>query len=82
MTIDVSIRGETGKFNDAFDLWFTDTANGGAASITTELMIWTHAPGFPPAGEPVATWTSGGRTAQVYAEDDVNPGAGVEEVRR
>lgn len=78
VTIDVAIEGDTGKFNNAFDLWFTDTPTGRGESITTELMIWTHALEFPPEETPVAVWTSGGQTAKVYVRDNFTPGLGLE----
>jgi serralysin len=43
---DVSYKGNTGGFNVSFDIWLTDTPNGGADTVTSEVMVWVHKGGF------------------------------------
>jgi Ca2+-binding RTX toxin-like protein len=64
---DVSYKGNTSGFNVAFDIWLTDTPNGGASTVTSEVMVWVHKGGFDPTGEVVGTYSNGSVTGKIYA---------------
>ncbi|CAN7351021.1 GH12 family glycosyl hydrolase domain-containing protein [Caulobacter sp. LjRoot300] len=64
---DVSYKGNTSGFNVSFDIWLTDTPNGGADTITSEVMVWVHKGGFDPTGEVVGTYSNGSVTGKIYA---------------
>lgn len=63
---DVSYAGNTDWFNVSFDLWFTDTPNGGASTTTNEVMIWVHKGGLVPYGSEVGTFSDGAISAKIY----------------
>ncbi|SFJ92424.1 hypothetical protein [Caulobacter sp. UNC279MFTsu5.1] len=64
---DVSYKGNTGGFNVAFDIWLTDTPNGGADTVTTEVMVWVHKGDFDAFGQQVGTYSNGSVTGKIYA---------------
>ncbi|TCS12430.1 hypothetical protein [Caulobacter sp. BK020] len=64
---DVSYKGNTGGFNVAFDIWLTDTPNGGADTVTSEVMVWVHKGDFAPSGQQVGTYSNGSVTGKIYA---------------
>jgi Ca2+-binding RTX toxin-like protein len=64
---DVSYKGNTSGFNVSFDIWLTDTPNGGADTITSEVMVWVHKGGFDPTGEVVGTYSNDSVTGKIYA---------------
>jgi Ca2+-binding RTX toxin-like protein len=64
---DVSYKGNTSGFNVSFDIWLTDTPNGGADTVTSEVMVWVHKGGFDPIGEVVGTYSNGSVTGKIYA---------------
>lgn len=64
---DVSYKGNTGGFNVAFDIWLTDTPNGGADTVTTEVMVWVHKGDFDAFGTQVGTYSNGAVTGKIYA---------------
>lgn len=78
VAVDLSISGRTDQFNVAFDLWLTDTPLGDYRHITTELMIWLHAPASDVGLPVVATWSSNGAAAKVYAEEEFSIEPGLE----
>lgn len=63
---DLSYSGTTSGFNVAFDIWFTSVPRGGAATVTTELMIWVHKGALTPSGTVVGTYSHGDFTATIY----------------
>jgi Ca2+-binding RTX toxin-like protein len=64
---DVSYKGNTGGFNVSFDIWLTDVPNGGASSVTTEVMVWVHKGDFDAFGTQVGTYSNGSVTGKIYA---------------
>ncbi len=64
---DVSYKGNTSGFNVSFDIWLTNTPNGGASTVTSEVMVWVHKGGFDPTGEVVGTYSNGSVTGKIYA---------------
>ena len=64
---DVSYKGNTGGFNVSFDIWLTNTPNGGASAVTSEVMVWVHKGDFDPVGEVVGTYSNGSVTGKIYA---------------
>jgi Ca2+-binding RTX toxin-like protein len=64
---DVSYKGNTGGFNVSFDIWLTDVPNGGADSVTTEVMVWVHKGDFDAFGQVVGTYSNGSVTGKIYA---------------
>jgi len=64
---DVSYKGNTGGFNVSFDIWLTDTPNGGADTVTTEVMVWVHKGDFDAFGTQVGTYSNGSVTGKIYA---------------
>jgi Ca2+-binding RTX toxin-like protein len=64
---DVSYKGNTGGFNVSFDIWLTDTPNGGADTVTTEVMVWVHKGDFDAFGQQVGTYSNGSVTGKIYA---------------
>lgn len=65
-TYDVSIQGNAGGFNVAYDIWFTSKPNGDASTITTELMVWLHKGDFSAFGQVVGTYVDGDISAKIY----------------
>ena len=45
----VSTHGNVAGYDVAFDIWLTSVPNGGAAAVTTEVMVWLHSGSFAPA---------------------------------
>ncbi len=67
---DVSFQGNTSGFNVAYDIWFTDTPNGGASTITTELMVWVHQGDVTAYGKEVGTYKDGSISGKIYSNLD------------
>jgi serralysin len=64
---DVTFAGNKAGFNVSFDIWLTNTPNGGRSTITNEVMIWVHKGGFEAFGKQVGTYTdAAGNTAKIY----------------
>jgi len=63
---DVSYKGNLDGFNVSFDIWLTDTPNGGATTVTTEVMVWVHKGGVVPFGQQVGTYVNGATTGKIY----------------
>lgn len=63
---DVSTGGNTDGHNVAFDIWLTNAPNGGAASITNEVMVWLHKGGVTPFGTLVGTYSDANFTGKIY----------------
>ena len=53
-------------FDVAFDIWLTSQPNGGASTITNEVMIWVHKGGLTAVGDLVGTYQDGNISAQIY----------------
>lgn len=69
LAYDVAIAGQTDRFNVAYDLWLTNSADPTYQNITTELMIWVHAGGFPLPDTPDAIYDGGSFTAHVHVHE-------------
>lgn len=63
---DTSFSGQKSGFNVAYDIWFTNTPNGGASTVTNELMIWTHKGSFDPFGTMLGSFDAGGVKGKIY----------------
>ncbi len=63
---DVAIAGNKGGFNVAYDIWFTNTPNGGPSTVTNEIMIWTHKGTFDAFGTLLGDFNAGGVKGKVY----------------
>ena len=69
---DVSYEGNTDWFNVAFDIWLTDTPNGGAGSVTNEVMIWVHQGKVTPSGGVIGTYSDATLSARIHSSDAGN----------
>ncbi len=58
--------GYTQGYNIAYDIWLTSTPNGGASTITNEVMIWLHKGGVAPFGTVVGTYSDANFTGTIY----------------
>lgn len=76
VTVDYDIAGKTNDFNVAFDIWLSDKALAGPKHITTELMIWTHAGDFRPAGHKVGVYSDGDFRAQIWVANNFGDSSG------
>lgn len=76
VTINYDIAGTTGDFNVAFDIWLSDKGLAGPQHITTELMIWTHAGDFRPAGRKVGVYEDGDFRAQIWVANNFGDSSG------
>lgn len=63
---DTSFSGQKSGYNVAYDIWFTNTPNGGASTVTNELMIWTHKGSFDPFGTVLGSFDAGGVKGKIY----------------
>lgn len=57
----------TGIYDVAYDLWLNGVGDGDGV---TELMVWTENRKQQPSGDKVTTYTAGGATYDVWADDD------------
>ncbi len=57
----------TGVYDVAYDLWLNGVGDGKGVS---ELMVWTENHKQVPAGDKLTTYTAGGFTYAVWAEDE------------
>ncbi|NBH10120.1 hypothetical protein GTY80_43615 [Amycolatopsis sp. SID8362] len=57
----------TGIYDVAYDLWLNGVGDGKGVS---ELMVWTENRKQVPAGDKLTTYTAGGFTYDVWAEDE------------
>jgi hypothetical protein len=57
----------TGSYDVAYDLWLNGVGNGKGVS---ELMVWTENSKQVPAGDKLSTYTAGGFTYDVWADDE------------
>ncbi|WP_318305849.1 GH12 family glycosyl hydrolase domain-containing protein [Amycolatopsis solani] len=58
---------DVGIYDVAYDLWLNGVGNGNGVS---ELMVWTENRKQVPAGDKLTTYTAGGFTYDVWAEDE------------
>lgn len=63
---DTSFSGQKSGYNVAYDIWFTNTPNGGPSTVTKELMIWTHKGSFDPFGTVLGSFDAGGVKGKIY----------------
>gem|GEM_PF-6864343 len=73
-TTDIDIRGQTGGFNIAYDLWLTNRPSGGPASLTAEIMVWLHPGDLTAAGTVQARMVTDDFSASVYVLPDMQAG--------
>jgi hypothetical protein len=78
---DLSIAGDTGKFNVALELWLTGKPGGGPKSITTEVMVWLHNGSLTPAGKKVGRYEGDGYGASVFVKKAMTDRSGDSEIR-
>ncbi|MET8851310.1 hypothetical protein [Amycolatopsis sp. NPDC004625] len=57
----------TGVYDVAYDLWLNGVGDGKGVS---ELMVWTENSKQVPAGDKLSTYTAGGSTYDVWADDE------------
>ncbi|WP_326946150.1 hypothetical protein OG439_43195 [Amycolatopsis sp. NBC_01307] len=57
----------TGIYDVAYDLWLNGVGDGKGV---TEVMVWTENLKQQPSGDKVGTYTAGGHTYDVWADDD------------
>ena len=70
---DLDFQGNTDGFDVAFDIWLTSQPNGGASTITNEVMIWVHKGGLVPPGTLVGTYSDGIISAKIYTQPGARP---------
>lgn len=73
VTHNLAIGGrDTDLFNVAYDLWLSEKPLAGAASITTELMVWAHSGKLGDFGSSAffGTYRHGDFKADIYTYDD------------
>ena len=63
---DVSFHGDTKGFNVSYDIWLTNTPNGGTNSVTNEIMVWLHQGDVASFGTRVGTYVDGAFSAIIY----------------
>ena len=63
---DVAYQGNKDGFDVAFDIWLTSQPNGGASTITNEVMVWVHKGGITPFGDLIGTYQDGDISAHIY----------------
>ena len=63
---DVKFGGVTDGYNVAFEMYLTSTPQGGASSITNEVMVWIHTGGWKPGGNPVGSFSDSNYSGQIY----------------
>jgi hypothetical protein len=64
---DVNFGGTTDGYNVAFEMYLTSSAQGGANTITNEVMVWIHTGGWKPAGSPVGSFSDSNYSGQIYS---------------
>ncbi|MEV6829805.1 hypothetical protein [Amycolatopsis sp. NPDC051102] len=57
----------TGVYDVAYDLWLNGVGDGKGVS---ELMVWTENSKQVPSGDKLSTYTAGGQTYDVWADED------------
>ncbi|WP_410591150.1 GH12 family glycosyl hydrolase domain-containing protein [Amycolatopsis sp. lyj-23] len=57
----------TGVYDVAYDLWLNGVGNGKGV---TEVMVWTENSKQVPSGDKLTTYTAGGLTYDVWADDE------------
>jgi Ca2+-binding RTX toxin-like protein len=62
----VTASGYTQGYNIAYDIWLTNTPNGGSSSITNEVMIWLHKGGVAPYGTAIGTYSDAYFSGTIY----------------
>lgn len=64
---DVEFGGTTAGYNVALEMYLTSSPQGGAATITNEVMVWIHTGGWKPAGGPVGSFSDTNYSGQIYS---------------
>jgi hypothetical protein len=64
---DVDFGGTKAGYNVALEMYLTSTPQGGAGSITNEVMVWLHTGGWTPAGGPVGTFSDSTYSGKIYS---------------
>ncbi|GAA0563831.1 pre-peptidase C-terminal domain-containing protein [Rhizomicrobium electricum] len=63
---DIGLTGFAGGHNVAFEIWLTDTPNGGSAAITNEVMVQLHIGPMYGSSAGAGTFSSGTYTGTIY----------------
>src|SRR5579871_5280668 len=76
LNYNVSIGGDVSGYDVAFDIWLTNSPDGGADSLTNEIMVWVHRGGFSPAGQYVAPYSSAYFAGGIYYQPNMGDNSG------
>ncbi|HBU14037.1 MAG: hypothetical protein A2092_09755 [Rhodobacteraceae bacterium GWE1_64_9] len=71
MTVDLRVERYSGVGNVALDLWLTDKAGGGPATVTTEVMLWLDDDNMSPSGTKVGRMNVQGIGADIYVHENL-----------
>lgn len=71
MTVDLRVERYSGAGNVALDLWLTDRAGGGPATVTTEVMLWLDNDSMVPSGSKVGRMVVQGIGADIYVHENL-----------
>ncbi|RXT47722.1 Ig-like domain-containing protein [Bradyrhizobium betae] len=69
-SFDLSYQGNMDGFDVSFDVWLTSVPNGGASTITNEVMVWLHKGDVKPFGDLIGTYQDGTISAKIYHGDN------------
>jgi hypothetical protein len=64
---DVAFGGTKDGYNVALEMYLTSTPQGGAGTITNEVMVWIHNGGWHPGGSPVGSFSDSNYSGQIYS---------------
>lgn len=71
MTVDLRVERYSGVGNVALDLWLTDKAGGGPATVTTEVMLWLDDDSMQPSGNKVGRMVVQGIGADIFVHENL-----------
>jgi Ca2+-binding RTX toxin-like protein len=71
---DLSIAGETGGYNVAFEFWLQSRPAGSSTDITTEVMVWVHNGNLVAPGDTGIKYVDGGYRSTINTEDGFGVG--------
>jgi hypothetical protein len=64
---DVAFGGMKDGYNVALEMYLTSTPQGGAGTITNEVMVWLHTGGWNPGGNPVGSFSDANYSGKIYS---------------
>jgi hypothetical protein len=59
--------GQGAGYNVALEMYLTSKPQGGAGSITNEIMVWIHDGGWHPGGSVLGTFSDSNYSGQIYS---------------